>query len=163
MWLPAGLSVKHLECIQTELASACWAREVRLLPVRSQAALVLVDVVRHDPLGSRHALTPPVVDDVDNHTDEASEHGWGNWNPSGAGWPADSNGSSSTSGSNGSNGSGWLATPPPPSGSPDPAASNGNGKRVTRKPGTIPSDTGGAEQVDKPVTGFGGVDVTDYI
>ena len=64
VWLPAGLSVKDLERVTAETAAACWASEVRLTPNRRQAALVVVDVIRRDPL-TGDALTPQVVDDLD--------------------------------------------------------------------------------------------------
>ena len=65
VWLPAGLSANHLDRITDELAAACWAREARITPVPNPAALIVVDTVRHDPLGSRLPLTPPVVDHLD--------------------------------------------------------------------------------------------------
>src|SRR6478672_8045830 len=65
VWLPAGLSVNDLERIIDELGAACWAREARITPVRGQAALVLVDVIRRDPLGTERPLSPPVVDHLD--------------------------------------------------------------------------------------------------
>ena len=57
VWLPAGLSVKDLERVTTETAAACWAADVRITPSRRQAALVVVDVIRRDPL-TGGALTP---------------------------------------------------------------------------------------------------------
>ncbi len=65
VWLPAGLSVNDLERIIDELGAACWAREARITPVRGQAALVVVDVIRRDPLGTERPLSPPVVDHLD--------------------------------------------------------------------------------------------------
>src|SRR6185312_9737322 len=63
VWLPAGLSVKDLEKVTTETAAACWASDVRITPTRSQAALVVVDVIRRDPL-TGGALTPAVDDEA---------------------------------------------------------------------------------------------------
>jgi hypothetical protein len=50
VWLPAGLSVKDIERMTDTLATACWARSARFTPVRGQAALVVLDIVRRDPL-----------------------------------------------------------------------------------------------------------------
>jgi hypothetical protein len=50
VWLPAGLSVKDLDRMSDTLATACWARSARLTPVRGQAALVVLDIIRRDPL-----------------------------------------------------------------------------------------------------------------
>jgi hypothetical protein len=76
VWLPVGLSVKNLERVTAELATACWAREVRITSSRSQAAYVVVEVVRRDPLGSNLVLTPAVIDDLepeDISDDDASD------------------------------------------------------------------------------------------
>jgi hypothetical protein len=50
VWLPAGLSVKDLDRMSDTLATACWARSARLTPIRGQAALVVLDIIRRDPL-----------------------------------------------------------------------------------------------------------------
>jgi hypothetical protein len=146
VWLPAGLSVNDLERIIDELGAACWAREARITTVRGQAALVLVDIVRRDPLGGSLPLTPPVVDHLDPH-----------------GHP--------TSGVNGVRPA-WIATPPvqPPDlpiPDPRPAATippaAGNG-RVNTSKGTAARGTSPGAQAEPPgMTGFGGVDVTDYV
>ena len=64
VWLPAGLSVKDIDAVALRIAAACWAREARVIPTRSQAALVIVDVVRRDPL-SGSEFSPSLVDDLD--------------------------------------------------------------------------------------------------
>src|SRR5205814_1396088 len=66
VWIPAGLSVKDIEDDTQRLATACWAREVRITPTRHQAALVIVDIVRRDPLGTTAVLEPTVLDTIDH-------------------------------------------------------------------------------------------------
>lgn len=63
VWLPAGLSVKDVENISDNLATACWARSARIERDRKQAAVVLVHIIRRDPLESTE-LTPDVLDHV---------------------------------------------------------------------------------------------------
>jgi hypothetical protein len=164
VWLPAGLSVKDLERVTTETAAACWASEVRLTPNRRQAALVVVDVIRRDPL-TGDALTPQVVDDLD--TDRPDVAG-----------QADLVEDDAT----GTDGFGTVVPllpprstlPPPPSGdTPDtgttgPTAGTGqNGSRPrTRRnpaPAGTEASTGSSSTGEPPVTGFGGVDVSDYL
>jgi hypothetical protein len=48
--LRAGLSVKDFTSNAAELAAACGAREVRVTPVRSNSARVVLDVIRRDLL-----------------------------------------------------------------------------------------------------------------
>ncbi|GAA1181001.1 hypothetical protein [Pseudonocardia alaniniphila] len=141
VWLPAGLSVKDLERVTAELATACWAREVRITGSRSQAAYVLVEVVRRDPLGSNLVLTPDVIDDVDTDVDDEID---------GTVVPLPDRAS--------------LAPVP----TAEPATTSG--PRPARKtPTTVPARTtngassNDASDLDDPVTGFGGVDVSDYV
>ena len=151
VWLPAGLSVNDLERIIDELGTACWAREARITPVQGQAALVWVDIIRRDPLGATRPLSPPVVDHLDTN-------GGPTWLPTPQQW-AD-------------------PTPAPPSVKPtavppastSSAATNGNfhGTAKNGAPrngaGKNAPDTDPGAQADPPgVTGFGGVDVTDYV
>jgi hypothetical protein len=136
VWLPAGLSVNDLERIIDELGAACWAREARITAVRGQAALVLVDIVRRDPLGGSLPLTPPVVDHLDPDGPPA-------WIPTPATWP-----------------------PNPPITGPASAATttppSGNGRVNTTK-GTTRATNPGAQTEAPGVTGFGGMDVSDYV
>lgn len=64
VWLPAGMSVKDIEQVTDRMAASCWARTARVTPSRSQAALVVVDIVRRDPLVIDE-FTPAGVDDLD--------------------------------------------------------------------------------------------------
>ena len=64
VWLPAGLSVKDVENISDNLATACWARSARIERDRRQAAVVLVHIIRRDPLASTE-LAPDVLDQVE--------------------------------------------------------------------------------------------------
>ncbi|MGH3611155.1 MAG: hypothetical protein ACRDRK_00740 [Pseudonocardia sp.] len=140
VWLPAGLSVKDLERITQELATACWARESRITPIRSQAALVIVDIVRRDPLSASEPFTPSLVDDIEptrpGHLDDD-----GIVVP----LPARS-----------------TVTPPATPASPDPAI--GRPERKTRtagRNGSTPAPA--AEHGPDPVPGYGGVDISDYV
>jgi hypothetical protein len=142
VWLPAGLSVKNLERVTAELATACWAREVRITASRAQAAYVLVDVVRRDPLASSMVLTPDVIDDVDTDADDDMD---------GTVVPLPDRAS--------------LA----PVHAVEPAAAIGGSRPARKTPATVPArttngaSTNDASDLDDPVTGFGGVDVSDYV
>ncbi|GAA3043343.1 hypothetical protein GCM10010464_04350 [Pseudonocardia yunnanensis] len=146
VWLPAGLSVKDLERVTAELATACWAREVRVTGSRSQAASVVVEVVRRDPLASSTVLTPAVINDLDTDKVDGDDN-------EGVITPLPDRAS--------------LRPVPPADPHSAPAA---GGPRSTRKtPATVPARTNGAstsgtpDDSDDPVTGFGGVDVSDYV
>jgi hypothetical protein len=51
----AGICIEDFEACTAEIASACYAREARVIRNRKWSQLVTVDVVRHDP------LTPQVI------------------------------------------------------------------------------------------------------
>lgn len=148
VWLPAGLSVKDLERITTELAAACWARETRITPIRSQAAMVIVDIVRRDPLSASDAFTPSLVDDIDPPRPTGSVDDDGIVVP----LPARS-----------------TVTAPATPASSDPAAT-GRLERKTRiasgrngSPAATAQNGTAGENGPDPVTGYGGVDVSDYV
>jgi hypothetical protein len=163
VWLPAGLSVKDLEKVTTETAAACWAADVRITPSRSQAASVVVEVIRRDPL-TGGALTPQVVDDLDpDGSDEES------------GVVEDE-----ATGTDGVGGTGGTVVPLPSRTSlPSPAswdrpgtgtstgttgAAGQNGSRArTRKTPAPAGEASTSATNEPPVTGFGGVDVSDYV
>ena len=139
VWLPAGLSVKDIEDDAPRLAVACWAREVRVTPTRWQAALVVVDIVRRDPLGARTVLTPAVLDDIDGD-DTAPENGSTAPLPDRADLPTPVDTTPAAAGTDGGNG--WSP-------------------RNRKTPAPTPA---GTENGSEPaVTGFGGVDVSDYV
>jgi hypothetical protein len=137
VWLPAGLEVNDLQRNIPELATACWARETRITISRAQAALVIVDVVRRDPLGTSTALAPTVIEDldIDDQDDDAI-----------APLPDRS-----------------TVTPPTPTAAPgipgQNTGQNGNRRdrtdRPVRKPAPAPEEP--------VVTGINGVDLSDYI
>jgi len=142
VWLPAGLSVNDLERIIDELGAACWAREARITAVRGQAALVVVDIVRRDPLGGSLPLTPPVVNDLD-------VDGYPAYGTNGAAWPAPPD---------------YRPPVPPVPGTASAATTqpSSNG-RVNTSKGTARGTNSGAQAEPPGVTGFGGMDVTDYV
>ncbi|TWF81866.1 hypothetical protein FHX44_117811 [Pseudonocardia hierapolitana] len=144
VWLPAGLSVKDIEDDGDRLAAACWAHEVRVTPTRHQAALVVVDVIRRDPLATRTVLRPAVLDDLDGD-DTPTRNG------ATAPLPDRS-----------------TLQPNAPAEFPTvQAARNGNGtnglgpRNTSKTPATTAA--GSASDSEPPVTGFGGVDVSDYV
>jgi hypothetical protein len=142
VWLPAGLSVKDIEDDDERLAAACWAHEVRVTPTRHQAALVVVDVIRRDPFTDHPVLTPAVLDDID-----------GDDTPHRNGWTAPLPDRS-------------TLQPATPADFPTVQAArnngNGSGPRTGKTPATTPA--GSARDTSEPgVTGFGGVDVSDYV
>jgi hypothetical protein len=146
VWLPAGLSVKDLERVTAELATACWARESRITAVRSQAALVVVDIVRRDPLSASQPFTPSLIDDLDH------VHGKNDNTDDGTVVPLPARS---------------TVAPPRPVDAIDtgtPAASNGTrGERKSRTTSRNGSTADPAENTPVAVTGYGGVDVSDYV
>ena len=150
VWLPAGLSVNDLERIIDEIGAACWAREARITPVPGQAALVWVDIIRRDPLGAQQPLSPPVLDPL-------GADGRPTWLPT----PQQTD----------TNGPDVTAASTPPRGTNGGTATSD--RVVTTKDLSTPTNggapknarsTGSGAQADPPgVTGFGGVDVTDYV
>ena len=75
VWLPAGLSVKDLERSTDALAAACWARSARFTPVRGQAALVVLDIIRRDPLDGTIPVQSDTTGDAGDTWDDTSEAG----------------------------------------------------------------------------------------
>jgi hypothetical protein len=61
LWMRAGLSVSDLTNHDEQLAAACWAREARVSKRRSNAAVVIVEIIRRDPLQGSKLLTNPLV------------------------------------------------------------------------------------------------------
>lgn len=147
VWLPAGLSVKDVQHITDELATACWAREARITPSRSQAASVVIDIVRRDPLTRSKPLTPTVVDGLDAP--------WFHHDGNPAPLPDRST----------------VASPPDPllfAPRPAPRREPGTGDSTTGRNGhkrperRTPPETGEHDPAPE-VAGFDGVDVSDYI
>jgi hypothetical protein len=163
VWLPAGLSVKDIEDDGERLAAACWAHEVRITSTRHQAALVVVDVIRRDPLAARTVLTPSVLNDIDED-DTDREHA-----PS-------RNGRASRNGTAPLPDRATLK-PNAPADFPTVQATHNrtNGqnsshqnRRQNDSPNHGSTNTGGqsngsANDSEPTVTGFGGVDVSDYV
>lgn len=149
VWLPAGMSVKDIQNVTAELATACWARDVRVHPNRAQAALVIIEIVRRDPLAASAVINPSVLDDIDadlgDFTDDGNVVPLPNRNtlptdPEATATPGPRmrrNTTKNTAATNGTAG-------------PTLAASNGS------------TATAGTPE-PPPVAGFGGVDVSDYI
>jgi hypothetical protein len=157
VWLPAGLSVKDLERVTAEIAAACWAADVRITPSRSQAALVIVDVIRRDPL-TGSAFTPAVADNLDrtghpNRIDLADlEEATGTGGtvvplPSRSTLPPPATRDTSETGSN-----------------TNTTGQDGSRARTRKNPASAgPAASSSARSDEPPITGFGGVDVSDYV
>ena len=64
LWCRAGISAEDIADETDRLRSACFAREVRVKRDRRWAALVAVDVVRRDPLGSAGHIKSPLADEA---------------------------------------------------------------------------------------------------
>jgi hypothetical protein len=140
VWLPAGLAVKDIENVCDELATACWARSARVEASRRFSQLGVIEIVRRDPLGAADVITPAVLHGLP--TDHA-----GTGDADVVPLPD-------------------RSTLPPPLPTPvrdEPAT------RPTRPSPTVPrprerADTGsGNGGGHGTVTGFGGVDVSDYV
>jgi hypothetical protein len=144
VWLPAGLSVKDLERSTDVLAAACWARSARFTPVRGQAALVVLDIIRRDPLDGTIPVQSDTTGDADDMWDgtpnEDDADVMGQLIPLPARDPATSG--TAASGAD-------HATPAPPA--PRPAT---GGK--ARTAATANTETPSAR-------GVGGMDVSDYV
>jgi hypothetical protein len=56
-----GICVEDVETSTSEIAAACWARDARVRAVRRLVALVLVDVVRRDPLTADRLIGSPLA------------------------------------------------------------------------------------------------------
>ena len=61
LWMRPGLAAKDIENAADYLAAACMAREVRVTACRSMTALVIVDVIRRDPLVAGADIDSPLV------------------------------------------------------------------------------------------------------
>lgn len=61
LWMRPGLAAKDIENAADYLAAACMAREVRVTARRSMTALVIVDVIRRDPLVAGADIDSPLV------------------------------------------------------------------------------------------------------
>ena len=149
VWLPAGLSVKDLERSTDVLAAACWARSARITPVRGRAALMVLDIIRRDPLdGTIPIESDTTTGDTGDMWDDGFEDGlepggdvMGQLIPLPARDPATTQGTAAS-------GAGH-ATPAQPA--PRPAT---GGK--ARTAATASTETPSAR-------GVGGMDVSDYV
>jgi hypothetical protein len=159
VWLPAGMAVKDLERITGELAAACWATDARILPSKRRAFLAHIHVIRRDTLGAV-GLSPEVIDELDhdNRADtrpvypylvrdpEQERAGLAALTPSINRTAATAEPAPSSS--NDDNPAGRPST------TAGPAA-----KTAAGKPTTAPS----SDEDDPAVTGYGGLDVSDYV
>jgi len=62
LWCRAGVSAEDIADEAERLRAACFAREVRVTRDRRWSSLVILDVVRRDPLGARHTVASPLAD-----------------------------------------------------------------------------------------------------
>jgi hypothetical protein len=62
LWCRAGMSAEDLADETDRLRSACVARDVRVTRDRRWSALVTLDVIRRDPLGSAQPVRSPLAD-----------------------------------------------------------------------------------------------------
>lgn len=143
VWLPAGLEVKDLEQVCPELAVACWARSARVETNRRFAHLVVVEMVRRDPLGAADVITPAVLHGIPTDADL----GTGTGDAAVVPLPARS------------------TLPTPVRDEPDrPVARTGRRAPATPRPRDTEHANGEhAGNGASTVTGFGGVDVSDYV
>lgn len=65
LWCRAGVSPEDIADETDGLRSACFAREVRVTRDRRWSSLVLVDVVRRDPLAAGRPVTSPLADSIE--------------------------------------------------------------------------------------------------
>jgi hypothetical protein len=62
LWCRAGMSAEDLADESERLRSACFARDVRVTRDRRWSSLVVLDVIRRDPLGSDQTVRSPLAD-----------------------------------------------------------------------------------------------------
>ncbi|MEQ7009377.1 hypothetical protein ABN028_24705 [Actinopolymorpha sp. B17G11] len=64
--LIAGMSVDDIKDRTSALASTCWAADARLDRTRRSAAVLRIDIIRRDPLGTKKPLKSTLVDTTGN-------------------------------------------------------------------------------------------------
>jgi len=62
LWCRAGVSAEDIADETDGLRAACFARDVRVTRDRRWSSLVLIDVVRRDPLGAGRTVPSPLAD-----------------------------------------------------------------------------------------------------
>jgi hypothetical protein len=164
VWLPAGMAVKDLERITGELATACWAKDARILPSKRRAFLAHIHIIRRDTLGIVD-LSPEVIDELDDgnttatrDTDARPAYPYLVRDPEQerAGLAALTPVINRTPVS---------GVPAPPSNNDSPAGTPSTtagpaSKSAAGKPTTAPTSS---DEDDSAVTGYGGLDVSDYV
>jgi hypothetical protein len=71
LWCRAGISAEDLADESDRLRAALWARDVRVTRDRRWSALVLVDVVRRDPLVDGRPIRSALLDHLNGDTEGA--------------------------------------------------------------------------------------------
>lgn len=62
LWMRPGICIEDLNDRTEHIAVSCWARDARVRRARRVAALVIVDVIRRDPLtGRKSAIESPLT------------------------------------------------------------------------------------------------------
>ncbi|OLT06888.1 hypothetical protein BJF90_14810 [Pseudonocardia sp. CNS-004] len=123
-----------------------------MTPTRHQAALVVVDVIRRDPLAARTVLTPSVLNDIDEDDTDRD-------------YAPSRNGRASRNGTAPLPDRATLK-PNAPSEFPTVQATRNSNSNSAKSPATTPAGStsnGAAKDSEPTVTGFGGVDVSDYV
>jgi len=69
--LRAGIDAADIERNLSHIGSTCWAADARVTPHRRVAALVVIDVVRRDPLTGRPHTSPHARPDTHPHPNPA--------------------------------------------------------------------------------------------
>ena len=64
LWCRAGMSAEDIADETDRLRSACFARDIRVTRNRQMSALVSLDVIRRDPLGSARPVQSPLAGDA---------------------------------------------------------------------------------------------------
>jgi hypothetical protein len=163
VWLPAGMAVKDLERITGELAAACWATDARILPSKRRAFLAHIHVIRRDTLGAV-GLSPEVIDELDHdHTTGARDTDTRPVYPYLVRDPEQERaGLAALTPS--INRTAAIAEPAPSSNDDGSSAAlsmtaGPASKASAGKPTTAPA----SDEDDTAVTGYGGLDVSDYV
>jgi hypothetical protein len=75
LWLRPGLSGRDIEGVADRIAAACWASTARVRIRTKRAAIVVVDVIRRDPLADSGPLSSPLLKGVAVVDDARAEGG----------------------------------------------------------------------------------------
>jgi hypothetical protein len=163
VWLPAGLAVNDLDRVTPQLAAACWAKECRITAFGWKVMLVDVHIVRRNPLGAR-TVRSDVITDTDT-VDTADNQSWVDPGRQQAALASLTPALRQPPGTPAGTGNGSTGNDSTEPDQPSPRPAVLRSVPVPRKP-SDPTTTSAATTAptdSSAVTGYDGVDVSDYV